>query len=302
MNKQYPFAEVQSKVDQSQKTLVVLAANPSLDQVAAGLALFLSLKGLGKTVSIICPTLMTVELNRLVGVDQVSSKGKGTDLVVNFNYLMDQIEKVSYNDEDGKLNLVVQPKSGAPLLTEQAVRFSYSGVSADLIFGIGIKDVGAIDLGNKTDFSNVSLINIDNSQNPSVVGELAVVDAEASCLSEIVLGLISGSNWTFNQDIAQNILSGIWKSSRGLSAPDLSADTYEAVAVCLRSGAHKPVESFPPRTQEFRQRPPDFQPRPPRTFPKPEEKSPVVPQAQPPKQTPPPDWFEPKIYRGTNIS
>lgn len=304
MNKPYPFTELQAKLSQSQKIFLAFPANPTFDQAAAGLSFFLSLKDAGKTVSVVCPTPMTVEFNHLVGVDQVTDKVKGTDLVVNFDYLMEQIEKVSYNDEDGKLNLVVQPKTGAPPLTDRMVNFSYSGITADLVFSFGIKDPTAIDFGNKVDFANLTVVNVDNGLNPTALGELSLFDNQAGSLSEIILGVILGAGLPFNQDIAQNVLAGIWKVTRGLSAGILSADTYEAVAVCLRAGAQKPAESmprpdsFPPRQAE------QFKPRP-KTWQRPEEKKPVIPvqESQPQvKQNPPADWFEPKIYRGSNIS
>lgn len=305
MNKPYPFTELQAKVSQSQKIFLAFPANPTFDQVAAGLSFFLSLKDAGKTVSLVCPTAMTVEFNHLVGVDQVSNKVKGTDLVVNFDYLMEQIEKVSYNDEDGKLNLVVQPKVGAPPLTDRMVSFSYSGITADLVFSFGIKDPTAIDFGNKVDFANLTVINIDNNLNPTALGELSVFDSQASSLSEIVLAVILGMSLPFNQDISQNVLAGIWKVTRGLSSGALGADTYEAAAICLRSGAQKPTESFAPKQEVFHPRPAEqFRPKP-KTWLRPEEKKPVVgaqePQPQE-KQNPPADWFEPKIYRGSNIS
>lgn len=311
MNKTYPFTELQTKFNQAQKILIALPNNPTLDHVASGLSLYLALKGLGKQTNLICATPMTVEFNNLVGVEQIADKLTGTDLIVSLNYLMDQIEKVSYNDENGKLNLVIQPKSGAPALTSEVVSFSYSGLSADLILTIGVKDLASLKQIGKNEFNNIAIINIDSALEFSQFGELAVYEQAASCLSEIVLGIIIGMNLNLTQDIAQNTLLGIWKTTGGLTVGELEADVYEAVALCMRAGAKKPQtlasenlsrnQNFQPRPQiQFRQKPTNI-------WDKQEEVKPKVSTlpaqpAQPPKQNPPADWFEPKIYRGTNVS
>lgn len=317
MNKTYPFTELQTKINQAQKILIALPNNPTLDYIASGLSLYLTLKGLGKSVNIICATPMTVEFNNLVGVEQITDKIAGTDLIVNLDYLMDQIEKVSYNDENGKLNLVIQPKKGAPVLTSGLVSFSYAGLSADLVFTIGVKDLSSLQQIGKNDFTNIAIINIDNHPNFSQFGELGIYEQSASCLSEVILGLIIGMNFNLTLDIAQNILLGIWKATGGLTSGDLEADIYESVAICMRAGAKKPLvrvkENFA-KGQDFQSRPPvQFRQKPTSTWNKPEDVKPVVsalPNQQvqpvqptlPPKQNPPADWFEPKIYRGTNIS
>lgn len=307
MNKSYPFTELQTKLQTAQKILIALPTNPSLDQVAGGLSLFLALKEHSKSPAVLCATPMTVEFNQLVGVDQVSDKFLGTDLVVNFNYLMENIEKVSYNDENGRLNLVIQPKVNSPSLTPQMVSFSYAGAGTNLIFTIGVSNLQLLQQAGKSDFSNVAIVNIDNDPNFSQFGEIGVYDPQAGSISEIILGLILGLGLSISPDMAQNLLNGIWRATRGLTALELEADAYEAVAICLRGGAHRPTD-FMTKEQDFRQKPTaQFKPKPTPAWNQPPQAKPAAPVAPVPtppvvKQNPPADWFEPKIYRGANIS
>lgn len=299
MTKNYPFQEVRDKLGNSQKVLIVLGQNPKYDTVASALSFYLSLQEIGKSVSIVCSSPMTVEFNRLVGVDKISSKIKGTDLIVSFNYSMDNVEKISYNDDNAKLNLVLQPKTGAPSLNEQAVSFSYAGVAADTVITIGIKSLEQVNLGNSLNLSAESIINIDNGQSNSNFGAINIQDYDSSCLSEIVLGLLSGLNLPLTVDICQNLISGIWTVTNGLKKSDIGADTYEAVATCLRYGAQKPAEIFqqPQRVQEqFPPKQKQWNAPLPREEKKVEQKNPA------PSQNPPKDWYEPKIYKGSNIS
>lgn len=301
MNKTYSFSELQEKISAAQKILIALPGRPSFDQVASSLSLFLSLQAAGKTVFVTCPTPMTVEFNHLVGVDKISEKIQGTDLIVSFNYSADQVEKVSYNDDNGRPNLVIQIKSGAPLLSEKEAKFSYAGVGADLLITLGVKDINSLPQEDEYPIQNI--INIDTEPANLQFGQVNIIDPEASSLSEIVLGTISGLGLPLDVDTAQNILSGIWVKTASLTSQRVGADTYESIAICLRLGAQKPEvvaeqkrpEIFTPR-QKFE---PRGEGRSLPIRPQVEEK----PQEQPkPQDKPPADWFEPKIFKGTSTA
>lgn len=294
MNKTYSFSELQEKISNSGKILVALPSRPSFDQVASALSFFLSLQQSGKTVFVTCPTPMTVEFNHLVGIDKITEKVHGTDLIVSFDYPSGQIEKVSYNDDNGKPNLVIQIKNSAPVLSERQARFSYAGVGADLIITLGIKDINM--LPQNSDYNVGNIINVDIDPLNSGFGQVNVIDAESSSISEVVLGIISGLGLPLDADTAQNILAGIWGKTNGLSIQKVGADTYEAAAICLRLGAVKPQGGEQRKSAVFSPSQPFNPPKP-----QVEEKPKEVPKPQPPVK-PPSDWFEPKIFKGASTA
>ena len=278
MNKNYPFAEIQGKITGAQKIIIALPQNPRYDQTAGGLALYLLLAQAGKNTSVVCPSAMTVEFNNLVGVDKISPKVKGTDLVVSFSYLMDDVEKISYNDDAGRLNLVIQPKTGAPNINEKSVNLSYAGVGADLLITVGVKNISQLDQSGLSSINPESIVNIDNWSDNTNFAAANVIDVDSSSISEIVLGLSEGLGLQLDLDVAQNLLNGLWQATSGLKKPDLGPDAYEAVATCLRLGAQKPSNEPPVQKNE--------------------RKVVGVNQNQP--LSPPADWLEPKIYKGSS--
>ncbi|PIQ70022.1 hypothetical protein COV89_02720 [Candidatus Shapirobacteria bacterium CG11_big_fil_rev_8_21_14_0_20_40_12] len=293
MNKNYPFSEIQGKITGSQKIIIALPQNPRYDQTAGGLALFLLLTQAGKTVSVICPSAMMVEFNNLVGVDKISPKAKGTDLVVSFNYSMDNVEKISYNDDGGRLNLVVQPKAGAPNINEKSVNLFYIGVGADLLITVGIKNISQLNQSGLSSISPESIINVDNWSDNTNFAAINVIDIDSSSISEIVLGLSEGLGLQLDLDVAQNLLNGLWQVTSGLKKSDLGPDAYEAVATCLRLGAQKPSAEPPAPKQKM--------------WPVAKNEQKVVNvnrsqsnQPSPLPSTPPADWLEPKIYKGSS--
>jgi hypothetical protein len=306
MNQNYPFSELRQRLDQAQKILVLLPAKPLFDQVAAALSFSLALEEAGKNVSVVCSTPMTVEFNHLIGVNRISEKVQGTDLIISLNYPVGQVEKVSYNDDNSRPNIVIQPKAGAPALRENQVGFAYAGAGADLVMTMGIRDINQVTLPN-LNFNETFLVNVDIDPQNFGFGHLNIVDLDAASWSEVVLGLILGLNLSLGVDIAQNILSGIWWQTKGLTLPAVGANTYEAVAITLRGGAQKPLEEAPVFKKEAIFSPkPKFEGREEKkatpTFVKPQEEKKTTEEKPQPASKPPADWFEPKIFKGTNFT
>ena len=78
------LSTIKDRLKAAKDIYILIPQNPNQDAVAAGLALYLSLKGDGKNAYIACPSPMRVEFSRLVGVDKVVSKIGNRNLVVFF--------------------------------------------------------------------------------------------------------------------------------------------------------------------------------------------------------------------------
>lgn len=264
------FSSIQESLSTAQSIFIALPKNPNYDRVAAGLALYLALKKTGKQVFIASPQEMTVEFSSLVGVDKIKTKPEGRNLTISFDYLEDSIEKVSYNIEGDKFNLVIQPKEGFPPLSSDKVKYSYSGGQADLVFTIGIRaieDLGDFYKDNQRLFEKVKIIDIN-------------IEEEAS-ISEKITKLIADLRLPVDGDIASNLFYGIERATGNFSSPKTNAGTFEAAAFCLKAGARKITKKFPGPKK----------PRPKVTL----EPMPTEISAQ---EKPSPDWLEPKIYKG----
>ncbi|OGG00217.1 hypothetical protein A2Y99_03300 [Candidatus Gottesmanbacteria bacterium RBG_13_37_7] len=320
-----------SALEQAQSILIAIPENPSVDSVASGLAFYLALASTGKQTALICSSPMTVEFSHLIGVDKISNalnNHQGNNLTISFPYQEGSIEKVSYNIENNVFNLVIEPRNGFPTVTEDLVKYSYSGGTTDLIITIGatqFTDLGNIYTNNQQIFQNKKIINIDiNSQNRNF-GKINIIDPESPSISELSLSLLSLLGFSNNPDIATDIFIGINAATNNFSSANISATTFEAAALCMKYGAKK--SSFQSISRPEQKPPqvslPSFIPKP---FPK-NQKSPPLnqmplsnqPQAnisyskpstagfKKPQQTDnsqketPPDWLKPKIYKGSTL-
>jgi len=70
-----------AKIASSQNILILVRQNPSLDSMAASLSLYLSLKNIGKQVSIVCQSEAIVRDSHLVGIDELKTTLGGQNLV-----------------------------------------------------------------------------------------------------------------------------------------------------------------------------------------------------------------------------
>lgn len=299
MNKAYPFEELKKLLEQNTAVEIYVPVEPNFDQMAAALALRLVLGKLGKSVSVISPSPMTVEFSHLVGVDLVGQKSDGgRDLIITFNYSLDQIEKVSYNDEGGKLNLVVQPKVNAPRVEKDQLNFSYQGGDKGLQILLGIDDPYRLGpLANQVNFTQA--VNITTFPNSSL-GKLNISDTEASSYSEIIVGIISGLGLAFDQDTANNLFLGLDKATNSFLSENSGPDTFEAAAVCLRWGAKRPAK-VQVNTPLFEKRQPILKPKSEGFQSQKFQKKSDKPEEQGNRNSPSPDWFKPKILKSSNV-
>jgi len=280
-----------SIIDSSKSVLILLPTKPYFDQVAAGLALYLSLRD-RKEMGITCPSPMLVEFNRLVGVNRVSSEFGNKNLTIRFReYKASDIEKVSYDIENGEFRLTVVPKPGFSSPKKEQVTFEYSGISADTIILVGGANESHFPALSAKDLGQARLVHI-GTRPLSLAGNSSVLSfaRPGSSTSEIVAALIKESGITMDADIATNLLMGIEDGSREFNGPDVSPETFEIVAQLLRDGGQR----LPKERMEKTDYPTGAIPG---EIIEPEEKKTEEEQVSTPK-----DWLEPKIYKGTSIS
>ncbi len=313
--------QTRALLDQSQGALIVLAKNPSLDEVASGISLYLALSSRGKRATIVSPDSMTVEFSHLVGVDKITNSlgsiSNGNNLVISFPYQEGSIEKVSYNIENDTFNLVIEPREGYPTVTSEMIRFSSSGGEVDVIFSIGAQNFSDLDniyQNNTALFADKPVINIDVNRDNQRFGKINLVDPTASSISELLITLFSSWGINIDADLASNLFAGIVSGSNNFTSNTTTAATFENAAICLKYGAKRgESETFSPKLPSFPQHPPKM---PPTISPKPVRppqiniKQPLQPQ---PQQHPspilqkqstseaPPDWLKPKIYKGSTL-
>lgn len=303
MAKSYNVEPVKTALQSAKQTLVLLPQNPTVDSVAAALALYLALTKKGIRSTIGCSSQMTVQFNRLFGVDKIKARIGNQNLVISFNYPEDSLEKVSYDKDPAnqKFHLTIEPKSGMQPLDVSQVEYSYTGSNADVIFVIGAKsleDLGDLYKNEKAllDDKSKTMVNVSTIGNASF-GTVNLNDPTATGASEIIFSVIKSLDLSLEQDIATNLLAGIEAATQNL-AQARDVETFETVTELMKLGGernHLTASSFGAggfNSPFMRPASPAGGPQAP-TWPRP-----AMP-TQPVQSSPSPDWLKPKVLTGS---
>lgn len=310
------LAKAKELVGKANDIVIVTHTKPTMDSMGGALSLMLGLASLGKKATVVCADPITVNLSSFVGVDRVVQDFGKKNFVVSLDYADGSIEKVSYNIEGKKFNLVVEHRPGFELLSADNVQYSYQGASADLIMSVDTLDLG--DLGSvyehqKEIINGKSIINIDFHTNNTNYGALNLVDPGASSTTELVAELLATLGVKLTTDIATNLLNAIYEATNNFTNANVTSMAFEVASVCLKAGAKRFGISESPRAAA--EEPKVFvnnQPAPPSAVQAQKVHTPIaqVPAAgpavevhdEPKKQSEPPsDWLKPKIFKSSSL-
>ena len=273
-------------VTSSQSLALLLPQNPAFDAVSCALSLKLCLEQSGKQVLVACPDPITVEFNRLVGIDSVTSVFSGRNLIISFPTQTEHVDKINYQIEAGVLRLVVSPKPDAPAIDHTRLQFVSGGTSSDAIITVDVDELsrlGHIYENSKDTFNgNQKLVSLSRAVPAQNYTPHQIFDPVAVSLVETTVYIIDSLNLPLSSDAASNLLLALEQATQNFQHVGITAATFETAARLLKSGARRhhdqiTAEQFPAG---------------------------AIPQSmgtaesvQEIKSTPPSDWMTPKVYR-----
>lgn len=331
------FQRLKDLVTQHQTIGIITPPNPNLDEMAAGLGMYLVLKQMGKNVAIACPTNPTVGLSSLIGIDKVqrslgSPSGSGAvggDVVVSFPYRDGEIEKVSYTVDNGKLNIVVKAGPNGLSFSQSDVMYQQqqttsagTGNMPSLLFLIGVADPMSVTSILPQNTTGITVVNIDNKPTNTGYGDVVHLSDKFSSVSEEVADFLTllEPQVELDKDTSQNLLSGILSATNNFQDGKGSYLGFEMAGILMKKGAVRNVsgqvaQPTTPSMQPSAYFPPvqPVAPIAPQQQVTPMVNQPVAPvqQAEPqPQQSvqspvqnqqPPSDWLTPKVYKGSTV-
>lgn len=296
------LAEVKKYVDEAKNILLVIPKNSSHDGFGSALASYLALTDIGKTVTVACPDPMTVEYSDFVGANKVKTSIQNKNFIISLDYKEGSIDKVSYNIEGDKFNLVIEPRAGFQF-SKDAVSYSHAtgGAKADLIIvfnALHLGQLGTVYEENKDLFASQPVVNIDTHSENKEFGTVNLVDPTASSTTELTAVVLSSLGVKLTEDIATNLLNALYQTTDNFEKSLVNARTFEVASVCMKAGGKrftkkekteegKSANLIQPKPQEDKK---DHE----ETVLSGETKQPEKP------SSPPDDWLKPKIFKSSS--
>lgn len=265
----------QDNLGAAKSVLILLPEKPEFDHVAGALALSLALQGNGKETTVASASPVTVEFNRLIGVNKITDTIDNHNLTISFeDYDAQGVERVSYNIEEGKFMLVISPKPGIVAPNKDQVIVGYKGITADIVLVVGVEnksELGKFAANEDLFGANSKVVLVNNIPTSGFSGATELINPNASSNSEVSYQLIEALGLNLNPDIATNLFMGLRAGSDNFQRK-VTAETFAIASKLLSVGAS--IEPIPQARAE----------------------SHVVP-----NQTPK-EWMEnPKVYKGTTL-
>lgn len=305
MDFQTDIAKAKDQITSSKDILIVTHEHPTFDSIGSTLSLYLVLLGLGKKVTVACPDDMTVELSNFIGVNKIIKEFGRKNFIVSLDYVDGSIEKVSYNIDGDKFNLVIEPRAGFPPFSEDKVHFSYGASNTDLIISVDTIHLGGLKAlyeQNKEMFAGVPIINVDRHPNNSRYGTLNLIVNQMSTTAEIVGLVISAIGGKVNPDVATNLLNAVYNGTNSFQNSNVSASAFDLAASCIRTGGKRFTSAATPVIEQAK-----AESVIPSTIPAdtniPSSVSLDQTQVKPaPEPSAPEDWLKPKIFKSSTLT
>ena len=247
---QYTLAK--QKIDSAQDILILLPQQNSPDTVAAGLALYSSIKqkynsngNTTKRVTIASPTPLPDHLKPLPNAKQIQQSVGTKNMVITINTAMDNIEKVATDDDQGKFNIIIETKPDLDKLTQEDISVSYRGVSSDLIITISVSNsqqLGSLLSQEPKLLEGRDIITLTHQFQPADFGSININDPQISGASEMISSFLKAIKPKPSQEITTNILAGIESATNNFTNKS-SAETFSTVAWCIRNHAQRNILS-----------------------------------------------------------
>jgi hypothetical protein len=235
--KNYNVAPIQDLLKDAKNALIVVPTI-TVDSVGAALALAITLNKKGIETRVYSPQKTDNNYSKLSGLELLTDNLPTSDLVVSLNYPLDQIEKVSYNDDGGRLNLVVQTKNNAPKIENSQIDVQNQGIAPSVAFMLG-DEAPLGDKSSMTGRGNWVYISPTESNKPWAKATLVDPDAP---FSEIFTFLLPMLGLPLDMDSGKDLLIGLRVATQSFSV-NVSPETFEAGAINLR--ATQPDDNAP---------------------------------------------------------
>ncbi len=218
-------------------SVVINEAN--LDALAAGLALFLSLREAKKEGGVFLTVPGVGDWQSLAGAELLRTDLGQEHLSIGLDYPLEKIEKVFSDDSQGKLRLMVRLKEGAEPIRKEQVILNLQTPKPDLGFIFGDFKVAAMPASWQADKKNWVLF----SHQPD--GEVGFSFIDQASYSEMVAHLLQTLGLPFNAQMAKNLYRGIRQATDSFANVS-DYRTLETAALCFKIfQARQPAQSPP---------------------------------------------------------
>lgn len=245
--------QAKTLVQKSQNILILPPADLQGDSLGSSLALFYTLKKLGKNVNTLIEKVpekfqfLTSLPSQIPPFHERAGLGEqGENFVILINTEGKEIEKMHYEKNERDLKIYLTLSRGG--IKEKDVSFAggdktcATNEKADLLVTLGVarlEDLGKHFEENPKLFYEVPILNIDNHPANENFGEVNLIEIKSCSVSEIVTNLIKSMDDSLvDENIATHLLTGVISASQNFQNSGTCPKTLETASCLIEGGAN----------------------------------------------------------------
>lgn len=229
------------RVRQSTNILVAVSANPSVDALAAALALALTLNKMDKHATAVFSGAVPPAMEFLnPGKTFENSVDSLRDFIISLD--KEKADRLRYKVEDDVVRIFITPYRTT--ISEKDLQFSQGDFNVDLIIGLGVEkredlDKAIVAHGRILHDATVMTINADGRQ--SSLGAVDWHEANVSSLCEMLVSMTEGFQQPglLDQQIATALLTGIVAATDRFSNEHTTPRVMTMSAQLMAAGANQ---------------------------------------------------------------
>ncbi len=232
-------------IKRSQNILIMPSAPADGDSLGSALALYLTLKKIGKNITVVSPEPVPEVLQFLPTTNVISENLETNDFIVTVDCEKAQLNTIQAKLEHNKVNFIITAKKGQ--FSENEVSFTHGPNKYDLIITVDTGDL--IQLGrfyedNVEMFTRIPVINIDHHASNAGFGKINFVDIMASATTEMLFALMQDlekatAQTLIDEDVATLLLAGIITDTGSFQNANTTPKAFKAAANLIRLGARQ---------------------------------------------------------------
>lgn len=232
--------KVQEQLTKAQSVLVSVSKKSGFDGLASGLALYLSIKKLGKNVTIVAKAPTVSDARMLYGVDKIGQVSEKGNLVVVVDNAVENVDKITYYLDGNKLKIVVHAFPQSQGVSQADIAFETAQPKPDFVIGVGYLEPDEMrnDITHEQQLDpSTFIINITLQDLEKKIAHVNFCNPTAPALAEVTSEFFQILALPMDEDVAFNIYSGLAGATQMFSPSIAKESTLSIAAWLLKFGA-----------------------------------------------------------------
>lgn len=225
--------QVKEIFEKAQSVLIVLGNNTDSDLACLAASLVEVFGAYKKQSLLVTGRELPIAAKPLVKPELLRQRLDPESLVISFDWTKSQLDKVSYNVDGDRFDLLVS--SRGKRINPADISYSYRGQKFDLIVSVGVRGLEELNsFGIETDlFNHLPSVNFDKSRENTQFAKINLLSGSSDGVCYLATNTFKGAKIVLPTKAAEIMLVGIREATKNFTTVTDPA-TFEAAAYLKR--------------------------------------------------------------------